>query len=322
MVSLEGKKILFIGIGFYDYEEAIRNIFLSRGATVNYVNSSYMSLVMRILNRLKFERYYKKLQSKVIKKQIKRFSDNEIVFTIKGENLSEFQFKLLKKLNPDAKFILYLWDSLIRHDNSDLLLSHFDIIWSFDRLDCEKNPKLKFRPLFYRSIPESKDKIYELSFIGWVHSDRLEILRKFKELLVESGKPYYLKLYMGRYKYLWSRYITRSITSFDEDLIITKPVNYKQFQHILSVSSAILDLSHPLQSGLTMRTIEALAAGCHLITTNIDIENYDDISNDCYTIFDSKKDFLPNFHNELGRTKNIGVNYSLDSFINQIFEKN
>ena len=39
-------------------------------------------------------------------------------------------------------------------------------------------------------------------------------------------------------------------------------------------SNIVLDISHPGQSGLTMRTFETIGAGKKLITTNADIKNY------------------------------------------------
>ncbi len=48
-------------------------------------------------------------------------------------------------------------------------------------------------------------------------------------------------------------------------------VDKKEWQDILSRTKIVIDLSHPLQTGLTMRTFEALASGCHLLTTNTNI---------------------------------------------------
>ena len=40
-------------------------------------------------------------------------------------------------------------------------------------------------------------------------------------------------------------------------------------------SEIIIDIEHPDQSGLTIRTLEVLAAGKKLVTTNRDVINYD-----------------------------------------------
>lgn len=318
-MDLQGKKILFIGIGFYDYEDAIAYNIKRRGAIVSYVNTCTYNFLIRCFRWLGKTKATNVRTQKIRTQDILNTPiDNDIIFVIKGENLTQLDINLLKERNPNAQFILYLWDSLVRQDNTQLLLRSFDIIWSFDRKDCEENPSLKFRPLFYRTLSPKQDKLYDLSFIGWIHSDRLAILRSLKVQLIDAGKPYYLKLYTGPYRYFWDRYITKKLSSNDRDLIITKPVDYREFQRVISSSRAILDLAHPLQSGLTMRTIETLAAGCHLLTTNSDISQYPDITKGSYTLFDRANPNLPNL--TLNDLPNISTNYSLDSFVNQIFE--
>jgi hypothetical protein len=37
----------------------------------------------------------------------------------------------------------------------------------------------------------------------------------------------------------------------------------------------VLDIQHPRQTGLTMRTLEALGAGKKLVTTNVQVKEYD-----------------------------------------------
>jgi hypothetical protein len=44
-------------------------------------------------------------------------------------------------------------------------------------------------------------------------------------------------------------------------------------QHYVNISAAVLDVEHPKQRGLTMRTIETLIAEKKLITTNKNIIN-------------------------------------------------
>ena len=44
---------------------------------------------------------------------------------------------------------------------------------------------------------------------------------------------------------------------------------------LISKSKAILDINHPSQVGLTMRTFETLGANKKLITTNENIKIYD-----------------------------------------------
>ncbi|HHA1983717.1 TPA: hypothetical protein ACOED4_004740, partial [Enterobacter ludwigii] len=75
--------------------------------------------------------------------------------------------------------------------------------------------------------------------------------------------------------FFYKKYITREIKK-----VALKDVSFKSLKEddVISVvvnSKCILDISHPLQQGLTMRSIETLGAKRKLITTNKSIINYD-----------------------------------------------
>ena len=48
-----------------------------------------------------------------------------------------------------------------------------------------------------------------------------------------------------------------------------------EISEIVDESKIIIDIQHPKQTGLTMRTIEMLGMNKKIITTNEDIKNYD-----------------------------------------------
>lgn len=319
MGYLEGKRILLIGIGFYDYEESIKKCIEEQGALVNYLNSCPNDFLSRFFLRVNMSGWsVARLQRLRTEKLHSLPVNNDIVFVIKGENLTQEDLAYLHKHNPRARFILYLWDSLIRHTNLDVLLPNFDNILSFDRIDCLSNPKFKFRPLFYRILPVTRPKEYYLSFIGWMHSDRLAIVRSIRNQLKAQGKNYFIKLYMGKFSYFFARYVTRILNSDDRELITLKPIPYGEYQRVTAASRIVLDIAHPLQSGLTIRTIETLAAGCHLMTTNADIVNYPQISTDSYTIFEREHPGLPM---QIISTEPISDYFSIETFIKNILDE-
>lgn len=313
------KQIIFIGIGFYDYEEIIKKYIEEQGAIVNYINSCFNNFYSRFFKRIHMDKVATLYLQRLRTKQLRALPDNnDTIFVIKGENLSKEDLFYLKQHNPNAQFILYLWDSLIRHANKELLLENFDHIWSFDRKDCKENPLLKFRPLFYRNFFQTTTKYYYLSFIGWMHSDRLTIVRSIRNQLKAQNKSYYIKLYMGKFSYFFARYIIHQLDSDDKELITLKPIPYEKYQHITAASNIVLDITHPLQSGLTMRTIETLVAGSYLMTTNADIANYPEISANNYTVFDRKYPILPT---QIGNIDSINNYFSIETFIKTIFNE-
>lgn len=100
----------------------------------------------------------------------------DYVFFIKGESVSVENLNKIKELHPEAKLIIYHWDSIANNRNALRILPVFDRAFSFDKPDCEKLG-IRFLPLFYLRDYEKigrqePDYRYDLLFVGTVHSDR------------------------------------------------------------------------------------------------------------------------------------------------------
>ena len=95
--------------------------------------------------------------------------------------------------------------------------------------------------------------------------------------------------YLNRFYYLYYRFITHQIRKCDDDIIVTKQVPYKEYIQISLDSTAILDINHPSQSGLTMRTIESLGLSRKVLTTNRDILTYSMIDSTQVSILDRQQ---------------------------------
>ena len=274
---LAGKRILFVGIGFYDYEAAIQNRLEDFGASVWYCLEQpswhQSSLLRRIGSALGIriaasrERYHRRLLERIASIEF------DYVFVIKGELLSEDFVSRLKAGNRSAKFILYQWDSIGRVPGVERLLPYFDRVLSFDRRDCLKRPEFVFRPLFYRDPPQKKGSeptlSYDLTFIGWLHSDRFSRLLEIEAELKALGLRMYIYLYTGIGTYL--RHLIRGRHRF----LHFRRLPFIKVAKVMAASKCILDLPHAEQNGLTMRTIEAIGMRRKLVTTNLDIVNYD-----------------------------------------------
>lgn len=281
------RSILVIGIGFYDYEDAIVNELKKTHVNVYYFNAVYNSLLKKILLRLS-NRLLKKVEASYLCKQISNLpNDIDDILIIKGESFEKQHIHLLKKKYSHANFCLYLWDSLNRIKNASLLLCEFDNIFTFDRKDTLQY-NLKFRPLFYRKSESTCDQVckYDISFVGSMHSKRYEILHNLKKQFLEKNITYKFVLYTTHFSYYINRYIRKCISKEDRDLFVFHPISYQDYESISLSSKVILDLAHPLQTGLTMRTIEAIGFHKKLITTNKDIVNYPMIDANNYVVLD------------------------------------
>ena len=93
--------------------------------------------------------------------------------------------------------------------------------------------------------------------------------------------------------------------------------------NVIGKSKSIIDIQHPLQPGLTMRTIEIIGAKKKLFTTNKDVENYDFYNRNNIFIINRNEpkldfSFLKKDYEDIDET--IYEKYSLSSWIRTIFK--
>ncbi|EPE01251.1 hypothetical protein [Capnocytophaga sp. oral taxon 336] len=269
------KRVLFIGIGFYDYDLIIQQAIEKLGFEVDYFCETPKTITYTISNHLKIRSISNRIKSKHSILIATKCKENyDFIFVIKGDVITPESLEIIRQKNKTAKTILYLWDSIKRMSNYKKIESYFDTIYSFDRVDALNDNKLKFKPLFYRSEYKRDGSnhsfLFDLFFIGWAHSDRATLLQKIASILEEQKLKVKFFIFVGKMSY----YISKSIRTV-RSMTIRKPISPKAVVKYSTHSRAVLDLAHPLQTGLTMRTIEVLfGINRKLITTNKDIANY------------------------------------------------
>jgi len=277
----EEKSILLLSVKFFNYEILIKDELERLGAKVDLYderpsNSFYSKAILRIKKELyyiKIRKYFKTIISQISTKRYDFF------LLIKGEATPVFFLEFLRINNPGIVFIYYTYDSFKNNPNGLSILDYFDRKFTFDKIDAGKY-KLSFRPLFYApkyaEIKEQTDKfVYDLSFVGTAHSDRYILSQKIVNWGSQLGLRF-LTFYYSPSKYLFKfRKLTdNSFSHFESDKICFKSMSHQEIINIYSMSKAILDINHPNQNGLTMRTFETLGAGRKLITTNQTIVDY------------------------------------------------
>ncbi|MFQ8827642.1 MAG: hypothetical protein ACLR76_09765 [Alistipes sp.] len=147
---LENRSILFFSAQAFGYQNEIRAEMERMGARVDYfderpANSFAVKAAIRI-NRNLLARYIDRYHARIIERTKNRKYD--YVFFIKGESISVENLDKIKKLHPEAKLIIYHWDSIANNRNALRILPVFDRAFSFDKPDCEKLG-IRFLPLFY-----------------------------------------------------------------------------------------------------------------------------------------------------------------------------
>jgi len=279
MIHIENKNILLIAPRFFGYEIEIANELRQQGASVDLLpDRPFNSPLMKAITRIRRELILAYANS-YYKAALRGFGREsyDLILIIQGEAISIELLKSMRIMYPKAQFVLYMWDSF---KNKKALISnikYFDKSFTFD-WDDAKQYGMTFRPLFFingfhGNSPFKNE--YDVSFIGTAHSDRYRIVAALSQQLPTSIKFHkYLFLQapwlFWLYKIFNSSFRSATISEFK-----FQALDALEVQRVFAVSRCVLDIEHPKQQGLTMRTLEALGSKKKFITTNKNIVNYD-----------------------------------------------
>lgn len=327
MTSLKGKNILFICPSFFNYEIEIKKKMVEMGANVflhderpenNFLTKALIRLNKSLLKK-KIDSYY---QSIIIQYYCKL----DYIFFVNPEAVNESIIKKFKSKFPDTCFVLYMWDSVKNKKNAPKLFPHFDRTYTFDKEDS-LTYGLRFRPLFFidQYKIENEKPIYDLLFIGTAHSDRYELVQKIKSQFnsnIKLKEFYYLS---SIFLYLYQVIFVKGFYKIKYSKISYRSLSQDEVIRFVHNSNCIIDINHINQSGLTMRSIEALGSKKKLITTNLDIKNYDFYNINNIAIIERTNPVIPpNFLNHKYQQVSTAIyqKYSLRGWLDEIFNYN
>lgn len=332
MINIKNKKILFISPSFFGYEISIKKRLVEVGAIVDYfderpANTFWTKALIRINRGLlssHINKYYEIIYQKIVNHSY------DYIFVMDVEAMPTSFLKKIKKSNPSSIFILYLWDSIYNKKHTINYLSFFDHIYSFDPNDCKNNPILIFRPLFflneYKTLTSNKEQEYEydFSFIGTAHSDRYALIQKIYSQIQDYCLKSYWYLYLQNWKmFYWNKLTNQAFRKAHLHDFHYSSLSKKEVIEVIRKSRIIIDIQHPKQSGLTMRTIEMLGAQRKLVTTNASVKNYDFYSEDNILVIDRENPVIDEFFclREYRPLKEyLYYKYSLDGWLEEIFK--
>lgn len=325
MNELKEKKILLLCAKFFNYDTLVADKLRELGANVDlYDARAELSILEKAILKYYKGFFYSKLKkyhASIIEKN--KGKEYDIVYT--NSYLPEETLMLYKESFPGAKFLFYLDDSVANMKNANKTFSYYDRVMTFDRSDSIKYD-IDLIPLFYEDSYKKhtvNDYEYDICFIGTIHSDRLKVIEAVEKECKAKGLSFF------HYCYLQSRvmYLVYWLTKSEFRRKLPSYFCYHQIPSsevadILLRSKAVLDVQHPRQTGLTMRTIETLGAGKKVITTNQDIKYYDIYSKSNICIIDRNNPSvdLGFINSEYEKLEPDVLNkYSLNGWVLQIF---
>lgn len=228
----------------------------------------------------------------------------DYLFVIRGEFLTEnFMHKIFENSNIASKF-MYQWDELQTLPNAGKIVHFFDRVLSFDCRDCEDH-NFEYLPLFitknFTSECQYVAKPYDFSFVGVYNSHRYKQISVLKAIAIKKGYSYNFKLRISFLRFIINRLFDKTFTLDSKDVIF-KNIPLDEVSKIIQSSRIVVDIVRETQTGLTMRTFEALGSGVKLLTNNQSIKKEEFYTADNICLFDElSEDFIlsPFLHNNM-----------------------
>ncbi len=324
---LEGKRILLLYARFFGYDVLVKEKLEALGAHVDLFDAR--------ANINSFEKAIRKINAKYYFKKQRRFHENirkmnadvKYDFIFSNDVLDVEILKQYRNTYSSATMVLYMDDSVKNMREVENTFKYYDRVLTFDKKDSETYHIL-FRPLFYVDLfnkPKNCacEEKYDISFVGTCHSDRLSIIKKIQNCC--ANYRYYFFCYMQSwFMYYYHYLLEKEYRNVKKDFFRFKSISMKDVAKIMQMSKCVLDIQHPNQTGLTMRTIETIGAKRKLITTNPDVRNYDFYNEKNILIIDRNNpiisdSFLEGVFQPL--EKELYEKYSLSGWIKDVFVK-
>lgn len=292
------KKVLLIAPRFFGYEKAIMQQLTELGATVDFLadrpySKPWQTGLTRITPCLMqpfIDRFY---QAKLTTLTSHIY---DLILVINGQTVSTKTLQTLKNTYAEARFILYLWDSVQNRPKSVQNFTFFDKVLTFDSVDASRYG-IGLRPLFFTPELENSSKVvqqFDISFVATMHSDRYQVVSKLIQNLPTNLTTNWYFYLQAKWVFYLYKLTKKSFRQSEINTFKFKPIDKQNLKQIFHASKAILDIEHPKQNGLTMRTLETVGANKKLITTNAKVKEYDFFREENIIVIDRNNPNIPN----------------------------
>ena len=315
-------KICLISFDYWGYDEKIADELSKMGYEATHIKLSnfkydYNNVGEKIIN------FFSK---NILNKNIKKIKTEEYILSRLN---NEGRFDKIIAINPERlsknchlkiktftqTYIAYLYDSLSRYDNKDLINNNiFDKIFTFDKKDA-KDYNLVFLSNYMHLTQKTqnkkpKHKIFSISSID----DRYDTINAIISYF-DKNKIKHETIFFGK----------RKPGKLNDSILFTKDkLSQVQVQDKIEDSEIILDVLRENQTGLSFRIFDALALDKKIITTNKTITEYDFYNPNNILVIDKNKIDIPDsFLNSEYEAipENIYKKYTLNSWIKNLISE-
>lgn len=330
--KLIGKSLLMIHNGGEKQSLLYRHICDQLGMSFRDIaDKPNEQVIGKIAGRLHIK-MYEEILFRYYKKTIDECGcEFDYILVIRGEYTPAKAISYLRKKNPNAMMILYMWDSIQNNRGIKDKWPLFDKVYTFDRNDYLQNSQeIGFIPLFFceeylNNIESQTQPIYDIAFIGTAHGDRAKVVKQIEEECRKNNLTMFVYLYSPHILvYYYNKLFNKDYKYINKKDLSFQMMTQKHIYEIYSHTKCVLDIEIKTQTGLTMRTMDILGLKKKLLTTNPDIVHYDFYNPNNILLLDREnvslnQDFLNQPYIEL--SKDIYEKYSMKSWMIQLLSE-
>lgn len=300
------KEIRDLGYSVSWYNESLK---------LNVINS-FIFKIFKFIPSLKFTHYINKIINNFSKVEVEK-----VILVFGGYFFTSKHILALKKSFPNAEFIYYNRDSIKNYPHILSFCNLFEVKYSFDRNDCEKYG-FKFLPLFYTYKKTNSDvNSYYASSIMTYNSYKVKCLLNTLNFLPKNKNLFIYIFVPSKVKY----FIIFALSVLKKNPMLRKYLHRNSLtnietEQIFNSSQIILDFPLQNQNGLTIRTLDALYLHKKIITTNVNIKEYEFYCPENIYIFpnSSKNEEKAFFNSDFNTDYLLSDNYSIEYFVKQL----
>lgn len=266
---------LLITPGFLGLDKLLYTAFKRRVVNLDHHYDRQNNIIFKFILRLNVpflawfisNRYYKRLAESLNKAY-------DIVVIVNPEALPLAYLDRIKKASK--KTVIYFWDGSVTKPKIKLYSGLGGVsIYSFDRNDCKKYG-FSYLPLF---IPEDSspssisNKNIDFCFIASCHYQRLSLAEELYKLSVLHGYAAEIRVSASSVLHFYYFKMLSLVKGYKIELF-SSALNHQDYLAVIARSKIVVDMiSDPNQSGVSLRTFEALSKNCKLLTNNLSLKN-------------------------------------------------
>lgn len=314
-------KICIVSFDFWGYDEKIINELIKMEHEVFHIKLSHYKYhynnlgekIINCFNKVFFQKNIKKIKTEeFILSELEKKGIQDHIIVINPERISENCHLKIKSFSKN--YIAYLYDSLDRYDNKNLITSNiFNKIFTFDKKDSQ-NYNLHFLSNYIhlkKSINKTQPnyKILSISSID----ERYNTINTIVELL-DKKQIKHQTIFFGK----------RKPKNFKNSAVFTtEKLSQNQIQEKTEDAEILLDVLRDNQNGLSFRFFDALALDKKIITTNTSVTEYDFYNPSNILVVDKNKVEIPDsfLNTEYQKIPEAIYNkYTLNNWINTILK--